>query len=194
MLAKHRPRRVRMTRRGRRGVALVAVSSAALWAPTAVAAPALSPSGLKVNALVEPLGIGDGTPDLSWKLSGHGPRRRPDGVRGPRRRVARRSSPAGRTCGSRARSARTRHRTSSTAVLRCRCGSPPRGRYACGMAPARPRRGASPRASRSASWNQSDWGSSRWIELAGRTNAQPLPIFARGFSLDKARSAAPACT
>ena len=32
---------------------------------------------------------------------------------------------------------------------------------------------------------QSDWGSAKWIELAGRTNAQPLPIFARGFTLDK---------
>ena len=32
---------------------------------------------------------------------------------------------------------------------------------------------------------QSDWGSAKWIELAGRTTAQPLPIFARGFSLDK---------
>ena len=29
---------------------------------------------------------------------------------------------------------------------------------------------------------QSDWGSAKWIELAGRTTAQPLPIFARPFS------------
>ena len=32
---------------------------------------------------------------------------------------------------------------------------------------------------------QSDWGSAKWIELAGRTTAQPLPVFARGFTLDK---------
>ena len=32
---------------------------------------------------------------------------------------------------------------------------------------------------------QSDWGSAKWIELAGRNNTQPLPIFARAFSVDK---------
>ena len=40
---------------------------------------------------------------------------------------------------------------------------------------------------------QSDWGSAKWIELAGRNNTQPLPIFARGFSSTR-RSRARACT
>ena len=48
MVVKHRPRRSRGVRRG---VALAAVASAALWTSTAAAAPALSPSGLKTNAL-----------------------------------------------------------------------------------------------------------------------------------------------
>nr|MDT0661946.1 family 78 glycoside hydrolase catalytic domain [Micromonospora sp. DSM 115978] len=34
---------------------------------------------------------------------------------------------------------------------------------------------------------QSDWGSARWIEYPGRAEGQPMPIFARQFSLDKRR-------
>jgi alpha-L-rhamnosidase len=36
--------------------------------------------------------------------------------------------------------------------------------------------------------DQSDWGSARWIEYPGRTEAQPMPIFARQFSVDRHRS------
>jgi alpha-L-rhamnosidase len=32
---------------------------------------------------------------------------------------------------------------------------------------------------------QSDWGSARWIEYPGRTEGQPLPIFARQFDVDR---------
>ncbi|GAA2878296.1 hypothetical protein GCM10010517_40320 [Streptosporangium fragile] len=32
---------------------------------------------------------------------------------------------------------------------------------------------------------QSDWGPARWIEYPGRTEAQPMPIFARAFDLDR---------
>ncbi|WP_442778022.1 hypothetical protein [Streptomyces echiniscabiei] len=40
--------------------------------------------------------------------------------------------------------------------------------------------------SRAASWEmgllkRSDWGEGRWIECAGRTPDQPLPLFARAF-------------
>src|SRR5687767_12196644 len=72
MVAKHRPRRSVRPRGRRRGVALAAVASAALWTSTAAASPALSPSALKTNALSQPLGIGDSTPDFSWKLGGTG--------------------------------------------------------------------------------------------------------------------------
>ncbi|WP_207757550.1 family 78 glycoside hydrolase catalytic domain [Nonomuraea cypriaca] len=32
---------------------------------------------------------------------------------------------------------------------------------------------------------QSDWGAARWIEYPGRTEAQPMPIFARQFAVDR---------
>ena len=69
MVVKHRPRRFA---RSRRGVALAAVASAALWTSTAAASPALSVDALKTNGLSQPLGIGDATPDFSWKLNGAG--------------------------------------------------------------------------------------------------------------------------
>ena len=37
---------------------------------------------------------------------------------------------------------------------------------------------------------QSDWGSARWIEHAGRTEAQPLPIFARQFAVNRSERVA----
>jgi alpha-L-rhamnosidase len=46
--------------------------------------------------------------------------------------------------------------------------------------------------SRPSSWEmgllqQSDWGAARWIEYPGRTENQPMPIFARQFSVDRGR-------
>ena len=57
-----------------------------------------------------------------------------------------------------------------------------RGRCACGTPTARRPAWSAPAAFETGLLQQSDWGSAKWIELAGRTNAQPLPIFARGFS------------
>ncbi len=37
---------------------------------------------------------------------------------------------------------------------------------------------------------QSDWGAARWIEYPGRTEAQPMPIFARQFTVDRAKRVA----
>jgi alpha-L-rhamnosidase len=39
---------------------------------------------------------------------------------------------------------------------------------------------------------QDDWGDARWIEQAGRTEGQPLPIFARQFDLDEGKQVASA--
>ncbi|MGW3352399.1 family 78 glycoside hydrolase catalytic domain [Nonomuraea rubra] len=58
--------------------------------------------------------------------------------------------------------------------------------------------GAQPSAwSRPSSWEmgllqQSDWGQARWIEYPGRTEAQPMPIFARAFDLDRRKRVASA--
>ena len=48
--------------------------------------------------------------------------------------------------------------------------------------------------SRPGSWEmglleRSDWGASRWIEYPGRSLSDPLPIFARAFSVDRRRGA-----
>ncbi|MEV0621980.1 family 78 glycoside hydrolase catalytic domain [Nonomuraea sp. NPDC050404] len=37
---------------------------------------------------------------------------------------------------------------------------------------------------------QDDWGAARWIEYPGRTETQPMPIFARAFDLDRRRRVA----
>jgi alpha-L-rhamnosidase len=37
---------------------------------------------------------------------------------------------------------------------------------------------------------QSDWGSARWIEYPGRTENQPMPMFARQFTIDHRRQVA----
>src|SRR5690242_15487945 len=65
MVALHRPRR-------HRGVVLMVAAAALLGAAPSAASAALQPSGLKTNALTAPLGIGDATPDFSWKLNGTG--------------------------------------------------------------------------------------------------------------------------
>ncbi|GAA2212830.1 hypothetical protein GCM10009850_082920 [Nonomuraea monospora] len=51
--------------------------------------------------------------------------------------------------------------------------------------------------SRPSSWEmgllrQDDWGAARWIEHPGRTEAQPMPIFARAFDLDRRKRVASA--
>ncbi|GAA4671632.1 alpha-L-rhamnosidase [Phytohabitans rumicis] len=38
--------------------------------------------------------------------------------------------------------------------------------------------------------DQSDWGSARWIEYPGRTESQPMPVFARQFTVDHRRHVA----
>jgi alpha-L-rhamnosidase len=37
---------------------------------------------------------------------------------------------------------------------------------------------------------QSDWGAARWIEYPGRTEAQPMPLFARQFTVDRTKRVA----
>ncbi len=130
---------------------------------------------------------------LQLETRRHGPRGAAVRVRDPRRGVrgAARVGPVPVAVGQ----GRVRQgvRRRLRRCVRCPRASRPSGRSACGTPPARRRRGARPRRSRPACSQQSDWGSAKWIELAGRTNAQPLPIFARGFALDKP-VAAPACT
>ncbi|MFB4269829.1 family 78 glycoside hydrolase catalytic domain [Nonomuraea sp. GTA35] len=51
--------------------------------------------------------------------------------------------------------------------------------------------------SRPSSWEmgllrQGDWGQARWIDHPGRTESQPMPIFARAFDLDRRRRVASA--
>ena len=182
MVALHRSRRS-----GRRGAVLLVAASAVLWGSTASASAALKPAGLKTNGLLAAAGIGDTTPDFSWKLAGDGPRGDAVGVRDPRRGHRRRSWPPGRTCGSRARSPRPSSRTSSTAGSRSRRASRRPGRYACGTRPARRPPWSAPATFETGLLKQSDWGSAKWIELAGRTNAQPLPIFARAVLARRAK-------
>ena len=181
MVVKHRPRRSRGVRRG---VALAAVASAALWTSTAAAAPALSPSELKTNRLAQPLGIGDSTPDFSWKLSGTG-------------RAAQQSAYEIRVAAAEAQLASGPYLWQSGKVASDKAsdivygGDPLPSRQPAvwqvrvydvnGEASA----WSAPATFETGLLQQSDWGSAKWIELAGRTTAQPLPVFARGFTLDK---------
>ncbi len=181
MVVKHRPRR---SRRGCRGIALAAVASASLWTATAAADTALSPSALKTNGLSQPLGIGDSTPDFGWKLGGTG-------------RAALQTAYEIRVAASEAQLASGPHLWQSGKVAADKATD-----IVYGGAPLPSRQPAvwqvrvwdandeasgwsAPASFETGLLEQSDWGSAKWVELAGRTNAQPLPIFARGFSLDK---------
>ncbi len=176
------------TDRARRAVVLLAVAATAVWT-TAAHASSLDVSGLKTNGLSEPLGIGDATPDLAWKLNGAG-------------RAATQSAYEVRVAASAARLAAGPYLWQSGKV-----SSPKQSDVVYGGDPLPSRQPAvwqvrvwdangdvsawSPPATfETGLLNQSDWGSAKWIELAGRTAAQPLPMFARGFSVDKPVSSA----
>ncbi|MDA0181346.1 family 78 glycoside hydrolase catalytic domain [Solirubrobacter phytolaccae] len=155
-----------------------------MWTSTAVAAPALSTSELKTGRLSQPLGIGDSTPDFSWKLSGAG-------------RAAQQSAYEIRVATSEARLASGPYLWQSGKVASDEVndieygGAPlPSRQPAVWQVRVWDANGEASAWSSLASFetgllDQSDWGSAKWIELAGRTTQQPLPIFARGFTLDK---------
>ena len=166
-----------------RGVALVVVTAAVLSTSTATASSSLTISGLKTNGLSEPLGIGDATPDFSWKLAGAG-------------RAAKQAAYEIRVAASGSELAAGPYLWQSGKVTSSHQSDlvwggqtlPSRqpaawqvrvwdaaGEVSAWSAPARFETGL---------LHQSDWGSAKWIELAGRNNTQPLPIFARGFSVD----------
>ena len=168
-----------------RGIALVVMTAGVLWTSTAAAAgPSLSVSGLKTNGLSEPLGIGDATPDFSWKLAGAG-------------RAAKQSAYEIRVAASQAQlasgpylwqSGKVSSSAQSDVVLD---GQPLPSRQPAAWqvrvwdASGEVSAWSAPAGFETGLLQQSDWGSAKWIELAGRNNTQPLPIFARAFSVDK---------
>jgi alpha-L-rhamnosidase len=169
---------------GGRVLALVVVASAVLGAPTATASSSLTVGGLKTNGLAEPLGIGDGTPDFSWKLTGAG-------------RAARQSAYEIRVAASETQlasgpylwqSGKVDSSAQSDVVF---AGQPLPSRQPAAWqvrvwdATGEVSSWSAPAAFETGLLQQSDWGSAKWIELAGRTNTQPLPILARAFSVDK---------
>lgn len=178
MVVKHRPRRLG------RAVAMAAVASAALWTSTAAAAPALSPSELKTNRLAQPLGIGDSTPDFSWTLSGAG-------------RAAQQSAYEIRVAATAAQLASGPYLWQSGKVASDKAndvvygGDPLPSRQAAAWqvrvwdAGGEASAWSAPARFETGLLEQTDWGAARWIELAGRTPQQPLPIFARGFTVGK---------
>ena len=170
------------------------MTSAVLWTSTATASSSLTVSGLKTNGLSEPLGIGDGTPDFSWKLAGAG-------------RAAKQSAYEIRVAASEAQLASGPYLWQSGKVA-----SSQQSDVVLGGQPLPSRQPAAwqvrvwdasgevsawsaPATFETGLLQQSDWGSAKWIELAGRNNTQPLPIFARAFSVTATRrSRARACT
>jgi alpha-L-rhamnosidase len=169
---------------GGRVLALVVVGSAVLWTSSATASPPLTVNGLKTNGLSEPLGIGDSTPDFSWKLAGAGRDARQSAYE---IRVA--ASPGQLTSGPYLwQSGRVASATQSDVVFD---GEPlPARRSAVWQVRVWDAAGevspwSAPATFETGLLRQSDWGSAKWIELAGRNNTQPLPIFARAFPIDK---------
>jgi hypothetical protein len=171
------------TDRARWGVALLAVAAMAVW-PSAAHAGSLSADGLKTNGLSEPLGIGDRTPDFAWKLTGAG-------------RTATQTAYEVRVAASAARLTSGPYLWESGKVASAKqsdvvyAGDPLPSRqpavWQVRVWDANDEASAwsAPATFETGLLNQSDWGSAKWIELAGRTASQPLPMFARGFSVDK---------
>jgi alpha-L-rhamnosidase len=168
-----------------RTAAFVVMAAAVLCTSTAAASSSLTVSGQKTNGLHEPLGLGDGTPDFSWKLAGAG-------------RTAKQSAYEIRVAASQAHLASGPYLWQSGKV-----DSSQQSSVELGGQPLPSRQPAAwqvrvwDAAGEVSSWSapatfetgllqQSDWGSAKWIELAGRNNTQPLPIFARPFAVDKA--------
>ncbi len=171
------------THRARRAVVLLAVAATAVWT-AAAHANSLDVSALKANGLSEPLGIGDRTPDFAWKLNGAG-------------RAATQSAYEVRVAASAAQLASGPYLWQSGKV-----SSSKQSDVVYGGDPLPSRQPAvwqvrvwdanneasawsAPATFETGLLNQSDWGSAKWIELAGRTAAQPLPMFGRSFSVDK---------
>ena len=164
---------------------MVGVAAAvALWGSTAAAHAALQPLGLKTNGLAEPLGIGDSTPDFSWKLEGSG---RSAVQSAYEVRVA----PSAGQLGAGPylwQSGKVSSGKQSDVVY---SGDPLPSRQPAAWqvrvwdSNGEPSAWSAPASFETGLLQQSDWGSARWIELAGRNATQPLPIFARGFSVDK---------
>ncbi len=171
------------TARARRGVALLAVAATAMWT-TAAQASSLDVGALKTNGLSEPLGIGDRTPDFAWKLNGAG-------------RAATQSAYEVRVAASAAQLASGPYLWQSGKVSSSKqsdvvySGEPLPSRQPAAWqvrvwdANSEASAWSAPATFETGLLKQSDWGSAKWIELAGRTAAQPLPMFARGFSVDK---------
>ena len=102
---------------GRLAASLVVIGAIPLVisevAPADSAGGGATPTTLRVNTFSNPIGLGDATPNLSWRLSG--------GKQSAYEiRVASSAGEArhARTCGTRARSARATRATSPTRVLR----------------------------------------------------------------------------
>ena len=173
--------------RRRGSAAVVVMASAVLWTGTATASSSLTVSGLKTNGLSEPLGIGDATPDFSWRLAGAG-------------RAAKQTAYETRVAASGSQLATGPYLWQSGKV-----SSSHQSDVVWGGQPLPSRQPAAwqvrvwDAAGEVSAWSapatfetgllqQSDWGSAKWIELAGRNNTQPLPIFARGFSVDSGKT------
>ena len=166
---------------------LTAVAVATLWSSSAAASPSLTASGLKTNGLSEPLGIGDRTPDFSWKLSGSG-------------RAAAQSAYEIRVAASESKltsgpylwqSGKVSSSKQSDVVYRGEAlGSrqPAAWQVRVWDAGGEASSWSAPASFETGLLEQADWGAARWIELAGRTNAQPLPMFARAFTVEGAKT------
>jgi hypothetical protein len=170
--------------RARRAAALLALVAAASLPSTAQASPSLDATVLKTNGLSQPLGIGDSTPDFSWQSQGAG-------------RAAAQSAYEIRVAASAAQLESGPYLWQSGKVASAKQsdvvygGEPLPSRQPAAWqvrvwdANGEPSAWSAPASFETGLLVQSDWGSARWIELAGRTNAQPLPIFGRGFSVEK---------
>ena len=167
------------------GVTLGSVSGAA----AEPGGPSLTATALHVDALSDPIGLGDTSPKLSWSLSSD----------------VRTSSPAARQTGYEIRVASTRSQLDHPDLWDSgKVASGDTGNIAYGGAPLRSRADAVwdvrvwDASGRASAWsapgtwemgllNRSDW-SAKWIEDPGYTYAtdgtpNPLPIFAKAFGL-----------
>ena len=134
---------------------------------------ALMPLALRTNGLTEPLGLGDATPDFSWSLEGEG---------WSAYQSAYEIQVDGHWCSGKVASRTTSHVIYGGAPLPSRTRAVWKVRV--WDADDVPSLWSAPASFEIGLLTRSDWEAARWIELAGRTDADPLPVFARDFFAD----------
>jgi alpha-L-rhamnosidase len=187
------------------GVGLILASVPAVTADASRAEGAVAAVHLRVDGRADPVGLGNPRPTLSWRMA-ETPQARSHPCHRPGARIA---CPGDRQAAYEVQAART-DRDLSAGRLLWTSGRVPGDRQQTTFgvplesrdtvvwrvrvwdADSRPSRWSAPATWSTGLLDQSDWGAARWIDHPGRAESDPLPIFARQFTVPRGKRVADA--